>query len=121
MDRELLDHIRDYLNDHCTLQDLESWLLSNMQRILDSGDEAAIDVANEIDADLVELGEGLLDEVTFREHLQSLSSRRDTIPIYFPDIVLHTMPHATVAVETIRNSFEDPRPVVDVHRDLVLS
>ena len=85
MDRELLDHIRDYLNDHCTLQDLESWLLSNLQRILDSGDEKAIDMANELDADLVELGEGLIDELTLQKHLQGFVSERDTIPVSSPD------------------------------------
>lgn len=121
MDQELLDHIRDYLNDRCTLQDLEVWVLSNLQRILDSGDEAAIDVANEIDADLVELGEGLIDEVTLREHLQSLISTRDTIPVDFSETVLDTMAHATVAVETIRNSFEDPRPTVEIRLDHVFA
>ena len=74
MDQELLDHIRDYLNDQCTLQDLEVWVLSNLQKILDSGDKATIAIANEIDADLVELGEGLIDELTLREHLQSVIS-----------------------------------------------
>ena len=60
--------------------------MSNMQRILDSGDEKAIAHANEIDADLVELGEGLIDEMALREHLQSLISIRDTIPVSYPDI-----------------------------------
>jgi len=86
MDQELLDHIRDYLNDQCTLQDLEAWVLSNLQRILDSGDEKAIAHANEIDADLVELGEGIIDELTLQKHLQGFISERDTILVSSPDI-----------------------------------
>ena len=95
-------------------------MLSNIQRILDSGNEADIEVTNEIDADLVELGEGLIDEATLREHLQSLISTRDTISLSFHKIALNTTSHATVTTETVRTSFEDPRPVVDVHLNLVL-
>lgn len=95
--------------------------MSNLQRILDSGDEAAINIANEIDADLVQLGEGLLNEATLREHLQSLISISDTIPVDFPEIVLDTMSHATVAAETVRHSFEDPKPTVEVRLDHVFA
>jgi len=75
--------------------------LSNLQRILDSGDEAAIDVANEIDADLVELGEGLIDETTIREHLQSVISERDTILVSSPDTGPVTTSAATTSDRTI--------------------
>ena len=68
-----------YLLLHCTRRELETWLLSNLQRILDSGEEAAIDLANKVDADLVELGEGLMDELTFRERLQSYGKIGDTV------------------------------------------
>lgn len=101
MDRELLYNIERYLNSHCTLQELESWLLSNLQRILDSGDEKAIDVANEIDADLVELGEGLIDETTIRGHLQRFISERDTILVSSPDMGPVTTSAATTSDRTI--------------------
>ncbi|PIU54908.1 MAG: hypothetical protein COS88_06120, partial [Chloroflexi bacterium CG07_land_8_20_14_0_80_51_10] len=81
MRQELRQQILLYLNGHCTLRYLESWVLSNLQRILDSGDEEAIEMANLIDADLVELGEGLVDEKTLLEHLESLLSRYETIPL----------------------------------------
>jgi len=101
MDRELLDHIRDYLNDRCTLQDLEAWVLSNLQKILDSGDKATIDMANEIDADLVELGEGLVDELTLQKHLQRFISERDTILVSSPDIEPVATSAATASDRTI--------------------
>ena len=73
-EEKLLDSIQGYLNGDFSLQSLESWLLAYLQRILDSGDKKAIALANEIDADLVELGEGLIDEIVLREHLQSCIS-----------------------------------------------
>ena len=76
---ELLNRIDSYLLLHCTLRDLEAWLLSNLQRILDSGEEAAIELANEVDADFVQLGEGLIDELTFRERLQGYAGIRSTV------------------------------------------
>ncbi|MBI2909151.1 MAG: hypothetical protein HYX92_16015 [Chloroflexi bacterium] len=70
--RELLNRIYDYVMGRSTLAGLETWLLSNLQEILDSGDDKAIHVANQLDADLVELGEGLIDEATFRQRLEAL-------------------------------------------------
>lgn len=121
MDKELLNYIRNYLDDLCTIQDLEVWALSNLQGILDSGDEASIELANEIDADLVELGEGLVDEIAFREHLRGLISTRDTIPMDFPIFSFLSKSYTTVAVETIRNEFEDPKPTMEVQRDHVFA
>ena len=93
-----------------------------MQRILDSGDKAAIDIANEIDADLVELGEGLIDEVTLREHLQSYVGISETIESVFYDTEPSGAVLATTAVETIRSQVEIPGPVVvDIHLDLVFA
>jgi len=76
---QLLNYMDSYLLAHCTRRDLETWLLSNLQIILDSGEKAAIDLANKVDADLVEFGEGLMDELTLREHLQSYIRPGDTL------------------------------------------
>jgi len=76
---QLLNYMDSYLLAHCTRRDLETWLLSNLQIILDSGEKAAIDLANKVDADLVEFGEGLMDELTLREHLQSYIRSGDTL------------------------------------------
>ena len=67
---ELLETIKSYVLGTITLQELEEWLLSHMQDILDSGDERAIEIANELDADLIELAEGIIDMSNIREDLQ---------------------------------------------------
>lgn len=112
--RQVLNYVNDYLNSHCTLRDLQTWLLSNLQRILDSGDEAAIEVANQIDADLVEFGEGLIDETAVRERIESYVRFRETIPFVFSEIEHPATTHATAAAETIKNHLEVVGPVVDL-------
>jgi len=111
---QLLNYVNDYLNGHCTLRDLETWLLSNLQRILDSGDEVAIEAANQIDADLIELGEGLIDEAAVRERLENYVRFRETIPIVFFETEHPATTNATAAAETFRNHLEVPGPVVDL-------
>ena len=66
----LLSQIRDYLLGRIKISELEEWLVGNLQAVLDSKDEKATDIANELDADLVEFGEGIIDESTIRQHLQ---------------------------------------------------
>ena len=118
---QLLNRIDGYVLSRCTLRDLETWLLSNLQQILDSGEKAAIDLANEVDADLVELGEGLIDELTFRERLESYAKIRETIPFIFSEIESPATVHATTAVETIRNRLEVLGPVEDLRLDHVFA
>lgn len=81
MIKELLDQIYGYVHGVCTLQDLESWVVLNLQRIFGSGDAEAIELANRIDANLIELGENLIEETAFLEYLQSYISSKQTIPI----------------------------------------
>jgi len=80
---ELLNHIDSYLLGQSTLQHLEEWLLSNLQNILDSADQKAIDLANKIDADLVELAQGLIEESTIREYLQGYLMDSQTTSIEY--------------------------------------
>lgn len=61
--RQLIaQRLKGYLARECSVQELEAWLLVNLQAILDSKDRTAIDLANKVDADLMELSEGILDE-----------------------------------------------------------
>lgn len=69
---QLLYRIRAYLDGSCTLDDLEIWLISNLERILLSGNEEAVRIANELDADLIWLQEGLITQEEFRTHLKRL-------------------------------------------------
>ena len=112
---QLLNLIDSYLLLHCTLRDLETWLLSNLQRILDSGEEKAIDLANDVDAGLVELGEGLTNELTFREQLQNyLFSIRDTIPIGYYETQPQDIVTATNSAEMIKSELEITGQVADL-------
>lgn len=79
MIREIREHIDSYLVGRSSLRDLESWVLSNLQTILSSGDETAIDIANQIDADLVELSEQLTDEITLRGRFAGYVARSLTL------------------------------------------
>jgi len=89
--------------------------MSNLQRILDSGDQKAMEVANQIDADLIEFGEGLIDETVFRERLESYARACVTTPLVFSETKRAATAHATAAVETFRDRLEIPGSVVD-HR-----
>jgi hypothetical protein len=67
-----------YLAGRLSCEDLELWLVGNLQDILDSGDTVGVTAANATDADLIELNDGLLSEAEFRErlgeHLQLVGS-----------------------------------------------
>lgn len=114
MNRELLDKVQCYLNGRCTLRDLETWLLSRLQGILDAGDRTAINIANQLDADLVQVGEGLIDTKTLQEHLQSYVSSEETIVLREAEW-RENATVATAAVETIRRQAVVLVPVVDLH------
>ncbi|MCD6599649.1 MAG: hypothetical protein J7L19_03660 [Dehalococcoidia bacterium] len=112
MFNELLNQIEGHQNTDSTLRDLQTWLLSNLQNILDSGDTVAIDIANQIDADLVQLGEDVIDEKTLQERLERYRSSMETILIDLPK-QHHDIPSTSVN-ETIRSQV-DLSPVTDLY------
>ena len=76
---ELLNKIDSYLRGDTDLLGLEDWVVGHLQDVLDSGDETAIDIANRIDADLIEFGEGLLDTPSLNNRLQRYLYNAQTI------------------------------------------
>lgn len=72
-------------------------------------------MANQIDADLIELSEGLIDEAVVRGQLENYIRFRETVSVVFSETEHPTTTHATAATETFRNHLETPRPVVDLH------
>ena len=119
MIKELLDQIYSYLNGLYALRDLESWVVSNLQRILDSGEAETIELANRIDADLIGIGESLMEETTLREYLQSYISSKQTIPItsiQSGDIITATAVERTTQIlgespDQVQTVCLDPDPV----------
>ena len=113
MYRELLGRIVYFLTARCALRDLEAWLLANLQRILDSGDEPAIRTANQVDVDFVELGEGLIDEATIRERLDGYARLGETISRSFEMTPRVKTFLTSTSAQTVRHRVETPRQVVD--------
>jgi hypothetical protein len=64
---DLLNLVQGYLDGLVATQDVETWLTSRLQPIIRSADPATVQLADSIDADLIEYGEGLIDEDTLRE------------------------------------------------------
>lgn len=105
---ELLNRVDSYLLGKVSLQHLEEWLLSNLQSILDSGDNKAVDLANKLDADLVEVTEGLIDESAIREYLQRYVSDNQTLSIDYIQTPLNkeaTLITASTTSVTVKEEF----------------
>ena len=109
--QQLRRRIDRYLEGHSSLQQLEEWLLSHLQQILDSGDATAIEIANKLDADLVELGEGLTDQGTLQQRLQSYLRGAETIQVTFPETRTVATYHGTTSVQTVSVLQVSGRPV----------
>lgn len=105
---KLLNVIDSYLILRSTVRDLETWLLSNLQQILNSDDIKATELANKLDADFIELGEGLIDEATIRERFESYIKNYNTIPINIPINIFESKridgDHATSTSTTFNQS-----------------
>ena len=82
----LLTHLRAslerYLNQQGSLRDVEVWLLAHLQEILESGNQQVVELANQVDADLVEFGEGLLDEAILQDRFARYLAVSITSPEY---------------------------------------
>jgi len=92
--QELIDILARYVNretrpDPITLDELEEWLVLNLQAILDSGDEMAVDIANTLDPSLVELRENLINEAAFFAAAEAMFQRAliDILPLPTPELV----------------------------------
>ena len=113
---ELLDSIDRYLIGISGVHDLEEWVVANLQRILDSGDDEAIRLVNEVDASLVEMGEGLIDPVTLHSHLDTLVREARTISSDFAESAILTRNDSESTSDSISWKMEEQAftPVKDL-------
>lgn len=118
--REILQHIRDYINGLSSLQALEEWLLANLQQVLDSGDNDAIRIANELDAGIVELGENLIDESALRDNLLRIIELHDSIILPSP-VTADSATKVTSISETVRVDSQVPGAVEDLRWEAVIA
>lgn len=82
---ELLNEIDRYLIGVSSDRDLESWVVANLQRILDSGDTGATHLANEVDALFIDMGESIIDQATLINRLDSLVRKARTLAFEFAE------------------------------------
>jgi hypothetical protein len=73
-----LNVLVQYLGGARSTSELEEWLVSNLQGFLDSGDNGAIELANQVDALLVEMSEGLISEGQLRENISAILALNGT-------------------------------------------
>jgi hypothetical protein len=77
---ELIDRVEHYLKGVLSDDDLEDWVVANLQRTLNSGDAKALHLINEIDASFIEVGEGIISREELRSRLNSLVREVETSP-----------------------------------------
>lgn len=110
-----LNVLIQYLGGARSTSELEEWLVSNLQGFLDSGDRGAIELANQVDALLVEMSEGLISESQLRKSIATIvalnvsllaaDSSACTNAVFFTDPILLTpsvliqVKHSFVAAE----------------------
>lgn len=76
---ELMEILHAYLNDEISLDDLESWLVINLQDFINVNDAETMKIVDELDADLVEYGMGTLEEIDVYERVREYLIELDAI------------------------------------------
>lgn len=111
---EILGQLKQYAEGRSSAESVESWILSQYQSILNSGERDAINLANEINALFVELGEQVIAQEECDRSLATILEReRSTISLRLGDF-----PIVTEAQQTVRKSLVLAPRVTTVHRDL---
>ena len=113
--QRLLNELNRYANGLIAWRDLETWLVSHLQAILDSADSRAIELANEMDGRLVELGEHLSTEEEFRQSVEALARIGQTIVVPAAAALQGVIVNeATIGSDTITEQWRDLGPVTNV-------
>jgi hypothetical protein len=112
--QRLLNELNRYANGLITRRQLETWLVSHLQAILNSGDSRAIEVANEIDGRLMELGEDLTTEEEFRQSIEAVVRIGETIVVSAAVAQGAIANETTIGSDTITEQWRDLGPVINV-------
>ena len=78
---EFVGSLNRFVSGSASVVDFQEWLLANLQSIMESGDSDLMEAADELDADLVQLGEALLDEATLFTRAMLWIEKLQTIPL----------------------------------------
>lgn len=77
----LVQVLLQYLSQTWSIVELEDWLVGNLQDILSSGDHKTIEIANQVDALLVDKSEGLINEDQFKKSVSELVSEQSLLSV----------------------------------------
>jgi hypothetical protein len=90
-----LNVLIQYVGGARSTSELEEWLVGNLQSFLDSTDEGAIELVNQVDALFVEMSEGLISEDQLRNSILTIlalnesplasDSSASTNTVFFPE------------------------------------
>lgn len=74
----LIHMLKQYFLHSLSKEALEEWLVMQLQPIIDSRDERAIDVANQLDSLFIEMGEGIAIDADLQGLVEQLLSAYDS-------------------------------------------
>lgn len=83
MKEEILHQLSAYAAGTRDLQYVEEWVVSTLQSVLDSGDESAIELINELDTILMEIGNGEKDEIDLMKYAVAMLQNNETMRLNF--------------------------------------
>ena len=102
MGSELVRTVDEYLVGRRSLESLESWLVARTRLINQSGDARARDLANRLEADLVDLSEAILDEGAIRDRWEGYLRQVSTIVV---EPKMSARSQASTSTVTVRGAY----------------
>ena len=110
--QELITRLSKYSNQEMGLRDLEDWIMLHLQEMLDSGEQEAITIADELDGLLIQLSEGLVTEADILAAIDEILCRRGTVVVATTPVtttVSHESANPTVTRSEVLRRVEDVR------------
>jgi len=112
--QKILNQLKKFSSGALDNQAVEQWVLSNYQQILDSGEETAIRLANDINSLFVEQGEDLLSVDELESALIDLLKREESSV----SIQLGQSAVRPSACPSVRKRLRTATQVTDIHLTL---
>src|SRR5688572_25399376 len=89
MKETILRELSGYISGQVSLDSFEEWILSHLQETLDSGDQEAVAIVDEIDALLMQLGQNEISVLDFYKLVTGIQQSANTITLtvnFAPDV-----------------------------------
>ena len=107
----MIEELEKYVCGSSSEKDLERWVISNYQQILDSGEESAAMLANEINALFVEQSEDLVSKEEIPYTIEEIL-RRERSTVYSQ---LGQNPIRVAAVNSVHKRLRTVEQITDIH------